>query len=147
MGASHDHHDDDGSAHAHDFDGEPVQELAAGEPRTPSWVPMLGLGLFLVAGIYGLRAMGSGEAAGAAPGASASASAAVAPPPPAAAPRGEAVQIDPRGARAAGSAAPMDPEKLKELQDRLLKMRDEGKLLPAPPAQPPAGGPPAGQGH
>jgi hypothetical protein len=40
-------HDD----HAHAFDGEPVQTLPADEPPTPSWLPILGLLLFVFAGV------------------------------------------------------------------------------------------------
>jgi hypothetical protein len=42
------HADDD---HAHAFDGEPVQTLPDDEPRTPSWLPLLGLLLFVGAGV------------------------------------------------------------------------------------------------
>jgi hypothetical protein len=38
-------------AHAHAFDGEPVQALPADEPRTPTWLPLLGLLLFVFAGV------------------------------------------------------------------------------------------------
>lgn len=37
--------------HASDFDGEPTRELAPGEPRTPGWVPAVGLALFLAGGV------------------------------------------------------------------------------------------------
>lgn len=135
MADSHHHDDhDDGAAHAHDFDGEPTRELSPGEPRTPSWVPMLGLGLFLVAGIYGLTATSGGEdEASAAASAGASASAAPAAPAPPA-PRGEVVRIDPPGARPAGTAP--DPERVREIQERIMKMREEGKLPVAPQPQP-----------
>jgi hypothetical protein len=44
---AHDAHD------AHDaFTGEPVDTLPADEPRTPGWLPLLGLGLFVSAGVY-----------------------------------------------------------------------------------------------
>jgi len=60
MSAAHDAHG--GSAHSHDaptahdahnaFDGEPATTLPAGEPRTPGWLPVLGLALFVSAGVY-----------------------------------------------------------------------------------------------
>jgi hypothetical protein len=43
-GSSHDH--------GHDFDPMPANELAPGEPHTPSWVPILGACLFLVGGTW-----------------------------------------------------------------------------------------------
>jgi hypothetical protein len=53
----HAHDDHARGDHAHDFDGEPVQALPADEPRTPSWLPILGLLLFVTAGV-GLLVMG-----------------------------------------------------------------------------------------
>jgi hypothetical protein len=53
MSAAHDGHADaghhDASDHDH-FDNEPIKELPADEPRTPGWIPILGLALFFLAG-------------------------------------------------------------------------------------------------
>jgi hypothetical protein len=51
-----------GSAHdhAHDFDPMPTDELAAGEPRTPEWLPILGACLFLVGGTWFLASSSDG---------------------------------------------------------------------------------------
>jgi hypothetical protein len=38
-------------AHAEPFDGEPARTLSPGEPRTPVWLPILGLVIFVTAGI------------------------------------------------------------------------------------------------
>ncbi|HLM74448.1 MAG TPA: hypothetical protein VK459_17200, partial [Polyangiaceae bacterium] len=38
--------------HAHAFDNEPVKVLPPDEPRTPAWVPALGLLLFVFGGVY-----------------------------------------------------------------------------------------------
>lgn len=54
MSAAHDAHADASAGHhdAHDhFDNEPATELGADEPRTPNWVPYLGLALFFSAGV------------------------------------------------------------------------------------------------
>jgi hypothetical protein len=48
MSSADDAHGSD--AHdAHTFTGEPVQELAPDEPRTPGWLPVLGVVLFTAA--------------------------------------------------------------------------------------------------
>jgi hypothetical protein len=67
MSSAHapDAHDD------HAFTGEPVQVLSPDEPRTPGWIPLLGLALFTAAAVAFLAGSGSPDAAKA--GASASA--------------------------------------------------------------------------
>src|SRR5438093_13744407 len=50
-GGADSHHD-----HSHDFDGEPAKELPCDETPTPSWVPLVGLAIFLSAGVYFLAA-------------------------------------------------------------------------------------------
>lgn len=51
--ARHGHGDAHGTPDAHhQFDGEPVTALPADEPRTPGWLPLLGLALFVSAGVY-----------------------------------------------------------------------------------------------
>jgi hypothetical protein len=81
-----DHAHDD---HAHDFDGEPIQALPADEPRTPSWLPILGLLLFVTAGV-GLLITSDKPDEGAVKTATASASA-----PPEAAPAASAQAVNP----------------------------------------------------
>jgi hypothetical protein len=119
-------------AHGHDahdaFTGEPVQELAADEPRTPGWLPLLGIGLFTGAAVVFLA--GHGNAADVAGPAKPEPEApAVAPPapPPAAAP-----------ARPAASGRPqLTPEQVKGLQKRAEEMKAKG-LGPGLPRLPPA---------
>jgi hypothetical protein len=167
-GAEHDagsHHDD----HAHDFDPEPVRTLPDDEPRTPSWVPLLGAAIFLVGGTWFL--MGSsddGEPPAAVPEAPAAAVGArpippasddqlVAPQPrrPAAAPPGGAP-----GAPAEGDAKPrplnrppQTAEERARFVEQLRKARAEadaaGARAPAAPAPaaPAAPDPHAGHNH
>lgn len=72
-------HDD----HAHAFDPEPAREIAADEPRTPGWLPLLGISLFVIGGTYFLATGSSDAAQTTTASASASVAAApVAPPPP-----------------------------------------------------------------
>jgi hypothetical protein len=47
---------------AHAFTGEPVQVLPPDEPRTPGWVPLLGLALFTGAAIVLLASHGAAGA-------------------------------------------------------------------------------------
>lgn len=87
MGAAHGEsqkhgHDDHGH---HDFDSSPAKELSPGEPRSPSWLPILGACLFLVGGVYFLVGQTSASTVGSA-SASATPSAKVAPAPSAKAP-------------------------------------------------------------
>lgn len=160
-GAEHDagsHHDD----HAHDFDPEPVRQLPDDEPRTPSWVPLLGAAIFLVGGTWFL--MGSSDAdeppsalpeapaaaVGARPIPPASDDQLVAPRPrrPAAPPPGGAP-----GAAAEGDAQPLPnrppqtPEERARFVERLRKLRADAEaagaasaLAPAPAAPDPHAG-------
>jgi len=63
----HDAHDHDAQSHdAHEtFDPMPTNELSPGEPRSPVWMPVLGVGLFLVGGTWFLASQGGAAAAGA----------------------------------------------------------------------------------
>jgi hypothetical protein len=60
---AHGHH-----AHGHDaheaFDPMPTNELSPGEPRSPAWMPVLGLGLFLVGGTWFLASQGGAPTGG-----------------------------------------------------------------------------------
>jgi hypothetical protein len=54
-------------AHAdHAFTGEPVQQVAPDEPRTPGWLPLLGVALFTTAAVALLVSHGAESAAPAA---------------------------------------------------------------------------------
>src|SRR4051794_36518334 len=94
---AHDAHD------AHAFDGEPVTELAPDEPRTPGWLPALGLALFVGAAVVAL-AGGSdpGEGKAAQPAATAAA-------PPAEEPARQPVAMPVRPPSAAPPAAGTAP--------------------------------------
>jgi len=127
-----------GAGDHHIFDDEPVHELPADEPKTPGWVPALGLGIFLVVLVTWL-AKGNQPAATdvtAEPG-SAAAPAATAPPPPP--PQPAAPQPLPRPV-APGSAAParqLTPEQAKELQKRIDEMKQRRGAPNAPTAPAP----------
>ena len=135
------HGDPDHGSH---FDGEPTQELAPGEPRTPGWLPAVGLALFLGGGVAFLT---MGDDAAAAPAGAASASAAApaaaaparptpvvaaplprpAPPPPQILP--SPVPADPGGLPPA--LAKLSPEQRAELQRRLDAAKKPGTKAPA----------------
>ncbi len=67
---------DGAASHGHEvFDAEPVQDLAEGEPRTPLWLPVVGIGLFVLFGLY-LALGDDDDASSGAAAASASATAA-----------------------------------------------------------------------
>jgi hypothetical protein len=91
-------HDD--PSHAHVFTGEPIQELPADEPRTPVWLPLVGIALFTAAAVYVLAGRTTLPADGAKPDAAAHAAVA----PTAAQPRADAVRTPPPGAVPAGAA-------------------------------------------
>jgi hypothetical protein len=69
--ASHAHAHDAHDAHEdHTFAGEPVTALPPDEPRTPGWIPVLGIALFAAAAVWALSGSsdspaksGNGEAA------------------------------------------------------------------------------------
>ncbi|MFP6684997.1 MAG: hypothetical protein VB934_09800 [Polyangiaceae bacterium] len=63
----------------HVFDPQPVATLAADEPRSPLWLPLVGLALFAAAGGWCLV---TGDEVGAAPAASTASSSAEPPRPP-----------------------------------------------------------------
>jgi hypothetical protein len=50
------HHDDH-----HDFDNEPARELPADEPRTPAWIPVLGLAIFFLGAVAWLWSSSNGD--------------------------------------------------------------------------------------
>ena len=136
-------HDQAAQAHdAHDdFDPEPANELSPDEPRSPAWLPVLGVALFLAGGIWFLARGGGDEKSGVAASASAAASAAAAPvnaPP--ATPVRPAVTGGTRAPGGASNAPPemLDREKQRKLQEMLKERRGAGSAAPgAPPARQP----------
>jgi hypothetical protein len=135
-GAGHGAHD---AAHAHDeFDPEPTQELSPGEPRTPLWLPVLGVFLFVVGAIVFLTSS-SADAKTDEP-ARADAAAVEAPPSPAPAPRPVAPTQQP--AQVANALQQLSPQQREDIRKRLDQMRQgvaAGRPLqpsPARPAQP-----------
>jgi hypothetical protein len=133
------HHDD--AAHHHDFDNEPAHELPPEEPRTPGWIPILGLALFFLAGTAWL-VMGSGDedttkAADQQPAAAQANEGAQAPAPPQ--PQAPAPQARPAPAPPAGSGAlrQLTPDQAKEIQKQIEAIQRRGPQ----PQQPPQGAP------
>lgn len=134
--AASDHHDDHDAHEAHghdDFDPEPARELSPGEPRTPSWVPLLGAVLFLVGGVYFFA---SGADADAQTAGSASASASAAPVRTARPFSNERNRAAPSSALSGKAPPPQDPAERQKLIDQ-LRTRMQGQ-----PGQPPAPQPP-----
>jgi hypothetical protein len=121
MSSAHDAHG--ASAHAHDdhdaFDGEPAKELSPGEPRSPAWLPAVGLAFFSCVAVY-LLAGGDPENGNNAPAPKPMAvevhaqPQAVAPAP-MPAPRPEAAP--------AGSARRLSPEQLEAVKKRIDEAR------------------------
>lgn len=126
-GAASPAHDD------HAFDGEPIAQLPADEPRTPSWLPLLGLALFVSASVAWL-AMSDPAPAVAAPK---PAEVAVAPVPPPAAPP---PPVQAQTARPAASGlGNLSPQQLDDLRKRIEEMRSKrGIGTPTPTAAPAA---------
>jgi hypothetical protein len=118
-----------GPLHGHDdFDPEPTNELSAGEPRTPLWLPALGAALFLLAAVYSLV-----PSQDEAPAVDARADVvAVAEPAPAAVPpMAPAPRDAPTRAEAADAVKKLSPEQIAELRKRVEKMRQQG-AVPTP---------------
>lgn len=140
-----DHAHDD---HAHAFDGEPATTLPADEPRTPAWVPMLGIVLFLGFGVAHLLHSDdtAAEGGGAAPAKAAEAPAPPvevqlprppAPEPPAVVrPAATDLPRQPDAKAGAAAAAKLKPEQLKQIQMLLdqehAKHSADLKKAPAP---------------
>jgi hypothetical protein len=127
-----------GSAHpqaghdAHDaFDGEPATALPADEPRSPAWLPLLGLALFLGAGVYFL--VGGDD-----PGGAAEKLAPMelqAPPAPQAPQAARAPQAAPPGQPADNALRKMTPQQMEELRKKVEAARAAGQG-PGQPAHP-----------
>jgi hypothetical protein len=136
MGGGHDKHE------GHDvFDDAPVRELPPDEPRTPGWIPALGLGLLVVTLVVWMARSGGPAPAATAETGSASAPVQAAPPP-----QGQPVPPQPvmpkGGPQAAGSgpARQMTPEQAKELQKRIEEMKAARARAAGSAAPPPAPG-------
>ncbi len=149
MSAAHDAHGDHAAgphdaSHDHDhFDNDPVQELPADEPRTPVWIPVLGLALFFVAGTAWLL-MGSGDEsaepkADTAPAMVAPPAAAPPPQPPA---QVQPARVPPAQPQARPTPAPLGsgglrqltPDQAKEIQKQIEALRARQGGAPPPPA-------------
>jgi hypothetical protein len=142
-------HDGGHDDHAHHFDGDPITELPADEPRTPGWMPALGAGVFLVGAIYFLSADkapdATAEGAQAAPPAVAQVAAPKPQPQPQPQPQAKPTATVP------GGVAGLDPEMIKRVQDALATAPKKGtaSAVPlsgsakAPPAKPGAPAKPA----
>jgi hypothetical protein len=101
-------HDDD--SHGHAFTGEPIRELPADEPRTPGWLPVLGVALFTLAAVYVLAGHATAEGGDGATNAVATAQADA---PRTAAPvRAETVRAAPVGSGAAPNIRPLSPDQI-----------------------------------
>jgi hypothetical protein len=138
-----DEHDEPGGVLAvhdhHAFDPEPIRELAPDEPQTPMWLPVLGLALLAVFGMY--LALGGGEevAPSADEGAAVAPTPETASPPPAIVPTVLPLPAErptrPPGAAPTGSAFErLTPEQRQQLEERLRQMRGERGLPGAAPA-------------
>jgi hypothetical protein len=124
----HHHHDDD-----HAFDDTPASALPADEPRTPGWLPAVGLALLLAA-LVAVLASGDEAPRSAVPvsepapaAAEAAAERPANPPTAVRAPTGIASAI-------AQPRPPRTPEQRKELQKRIEDAR--ARQVVPPPAQP-----------
>jgi hypothetical protein len=121
-------------AHDHAFDGEPIAVLPADEPHTPSWLPLLGLALFVSAAVAWLAL---GDASPAAPATQAKpelTAAAVVPPPPPPPRAPVAPAARPSGSAGIGN---LTPEQLADLRKRIDEMRSKrGLTIPVPSGAP-----------
>jgi hypothetical protein len=137
-GESEHEHDDDG--HDDHFDGEPATELPPDEPRTPGWVPLLGLGLFALGATYLLVTTEPGDDSKT-EGSSAASATASAP----AGPPLEGVRMEPPAGGAAPPAArpkapDITPEQAEALRKRVEEARKRREMArdaktPPPPAE------------
>jgi hypothetical protein len=150
MSAAHDAHADASAAHdAHDhFDNEPATELGADEPRTPNWIPMLGMALFFIAGITWLFSGGEDKPTEDKPaGVEAAAVAQPTPPTPAPQLRPAPLNAAPAQPGQANALNKLSPEQAKELQKQIDARRAAQGNQPAAPKQPAAAPHPPHPGH
>jgi hypothetical protein len=130
-----DAHDD------HAFTGEPIQVLPADEPRTPGWLPLLGVALFTAAAVIFLAGRGAAPEAPAAAGALTAAAGAPAAPvvvrperprpgPPGTMGNPQRVPQTPPMPGAAPSMRPVTPEQ----RQQLIQNLGQAKAAQPPPA-------------
>ncbi|MBK9261102.1 MAG: hypothetical protein IPM54_15005 [Polyangiaceae bacterium] len=144
MSAAHDAHAEASAAHhdAHDhFDNEPATELAPDEPRTPSWIPYLGIALFFTAGTACLLCADSDKPEG--EKAVAAAPQAQPTPPPAATPAvapnlrpAAAMPLQPGQPTAPNALKQLSPDQAKELQKLIEQRRAQQPNLNVDAARP-----------
>ncbi|MDI1448950.1 hypothetical protein [Polyangium sp. 6x1] len=151
MSAAHDAHGDHAAGHhaSHDhdhFDNDPVQELPADEPRTPTWIPIVGLLLFFFAGTAWLLSTSGDEAQPKADTAPAQAAPQPAPQPqaqqpqalPARAPQAMPVTRPGPAPLGSGGLRQLTPEQAKQIQQKIesLRAQQPGGAPQPQPAQP-----------
>ncbi|MDI1427872.1 hypothetical protein [Polyangium sorediatum] len=153
MSAAHDAHGAHAAGHhaSHDhdhFDNDPVQELPADEPRTPTWIPIVGLLLFFFAGTAWLLAGSGDEAQPKADTAPAQAAPQAAPQPQPQQPQALPGRVPPavpltRPAPAplgSGGLRQLSPDQAKQIQQQIealrAKQQQQGGAPQPQPAQP-----------
>jgi hypothetical protein len=115
----HDAHDD------HAFTGEPVQVLPPDEPRTPGWVPLLGVALFTTAAVIFLAGSGNSAKEGGTPAAATANPAAAAEPP-------KPAPAQPTPAQPTPTPRPITPEQRDQVMQRLGQGQPAGSARPGP---------------
>jgi len=139
MSAAHDGHAGNDAAHHdasdHDhFDNEPIQELAAEEPRTPTWIPLLGLALFFLAGTAWLVLDNGDDEAK--PKSEPAAVVQAAPPPEGVAAPNPVIQPRPQPAQiGSGGVRQLTPEQAAQIQKQIDAMRAAQQAGKPPNAQ------------
>jgi len=121
----------------HDFDDTPIRELPADEPRTPMWMPALGVALFAAAAVAFLLSLDSPEA-----GAQAKVEPAAPTPAqqaPAGLPRPNTIQLAPGAMQQPGTnqgeaaIRQLSPEQIAELRKRIEEAQKRRQAAePAP---------------
>ncbi len=145
MSAAHSAHDASDHHDEHAFDGEPIRVLPDDEPKSPMWLPLLGLALFGSALTFLLITSDGSAAEGAARPVAAEKTAAVAKPTattapvPAARPTSSAAALS----SAIRDAMQRDPARVKEMQRQLLERTGGRAVPPGSPVPPPPAPPPA----
>ena len=130
---SHDTHA--AADHDHAFDGEPTDELPADEPRTPGWIPALGMILFVVAAVAFLATRETPKQAEAPAPEKAAVAAPAANVPPAMQRIAQPMAVPaPAGSDAAAALQRLSPEQRAALQKQLEIMKAKAAAGAAQPA-------------